>query len=419
MKVIDMNTKRKPRKVPVRRTEQEQPMEQEQRAAGGKRRMVVGIIWGVALLMLAGILFYGLYQWKLEPGKRYDDYGVLTRTARLDAAETRYLQFGEKLLKYSRDGVSVLDGKGTIFWSAAYNMQNPTVAMAGDYVAVADVDGQQLYVYDADGTATEVEILSDILQISVSEQGEVAVLMQEDDRNLIQIIDPYSPGEKKKVEIGTYVEEDGHAMTLALSRDGARLVTSYFHMEGNQMVSKLTFYSFTGVGQGANADRIMGVYPYEGTLFAEITFLDNNTICAYGDDRICLFSMKQKPELLWEQELGEKMLWAADGEEYIALVTESEESGSHGTFQVYDRSGEEVVRQELGFACRGIGVRGEDFWVHSEQECLIMRPGGKIRFQEKLAENVQYIMAGEETDRYFLVTGQYIQGIKLKEKTEE
>ena len=381
--------------------------------------MVKGILWGAVLLVLAVVFFYALHQFKLEPGKRYDDYGVITRTPRNDAVETRYIQYGDKLLKYSRDGVSVLDGKGTIFWTAAYNMQNPVVATAGDYVAVGDVDGRQLYVYDVNGKATEVEILMDIMHISVSEQGEVAVLMHTDDRNQIQIIDPYAPGEKKKVEIGTFVEEDGHAMTLALSKDGAKLVTSYFVVEGSKMVSKLTFYSFTGVGQGANADRIMGVYPYEGTLFADVTFVDNNTVCAYGDDKVAVFSMKQKPELLWEQALEEKLMWTVESNEYVALVTESEESAVYGNLRVYNMAGEEEINHELDLACRGIGIREDDVWVYSEQECLVMRPGNKIRFQEKLAENVQHILAGEEKDRYFLVTGQYIQGIKLKEKTEE
>lgn len=384
-----------------------------------KKRLFVAVIWGVVLLMLAGILLYGLYQWMLRPGKRYDDYEVIAERERGDGVDTRYLQYGDRILKYNRDGVSVIDGQGTIHWTASYNMKNPTVSMAGDYVAVADVGSRQLYVYDAKGSAEELEILSEILQISVSEQGEVAVLMQSAGRNQIQIWDPYASGERLKAEIGTYVQEDGYAVAVALSRDGAKLVTSYFKMEGSRLISNLTFYNFSGVGQGAGADRIVGIYPYEEVLFAELRFVDDHTIVAYGDDRIEVFDMPQKPVRIWGQEYSQELHWIEGNEDQVVVVTDAGEGNSREVLRMYDMEGTLVTEQELDFECRGIGIRGEDAWAYSGQECLIVRPDNKIRYKGELKESIQYMLAGREAEQFFLINGYYIEEIHLCEKESE
>lgn len=383
-----------------------------------ERKVAVIIVWGLVLAMLTGILGYFFYEQRIKPGKHYQGYQIVSRVERGDTADTHYLQYGNRILRYNRDGISVIDGEGTIIWTAAYNMQNPTVSMAGDYVAAAEVGGRQLYVYNEKGTAAEVEILSDILQVSVSEQGEVAVLMQEEGRNEIQIIDPYAADNKKKVEILTYVEEDGYAMAIALSKDGSKLVTSYFFAEGNQLTSSLTFYNFTGVGQGVNANRIVGIYPYEDVIFAELAFMDNNTVCAYGDNRLSVFSMRQKPELRWEQEYGQRLRWTANSEDYIAVVIETEDVSTAGLLQVYEKGGGKAVERKLSFVCRGLGIHKEDFWVYSELECLILRPGNKVKYEGEFQEGVQYLFAGKEGDQFFLVNGQYIEEMRLKDTAE-
>ncbi len=388
------------------------------RSGSRKRRFAVIAVWIFVLVMLSGIVGYFIYEQQIKPGKHYRGYQITSRIERGDTADTHYLQYGSRILRYNRDGISVLDGEGTIFWTAAYNMQNPTVSMAGNYVAVAEVGGRQLFVYNEKGTASEMEILSDILQISVSEQGEVAVLMQEEGRNEIQIIDPYAAGDKKKVEILTYVEEDGYAMAIALSKDGAKLVTSYFLAEGNRLTSNLTFYNFTGVGQGVNANRIVGIYPYEDVIFAELAFLDNNTVCAYGDNRLSVFSMRQKPELRWEQEYSQRLRWTANNEDYIAVVIETEDVSTAGLLQVYEKGGSKTVERKLSFVCRGLGLHKEDFWVYSELECLILRPGNKVKYEGEFQEGVQYLFAGKEPDQFFQVNGQYIEEMRLKDTAE-
>ena len=104
-----------------------------------ERKVAVIIVWGLVLAMLTGILGYFFYEQRIKPGKHYQRYQIASRVERGDTADTHYLQYGNRILRYNRDGISVIDGEGTIIWTAAYNMQNPTVSMAGDYVAAAEI----------------------------------------------------------------------------------------------------------------------------------------------------------------------------------------------------------------------------------------------------------------------------------------
>ena len=56
------------------------------------------------------------------------------------------------------------------------------------YVAVADIGAYEVVVFDEDGGAKSVSMLSPIMKVSVSEQGELAVLMSEDDAYEIQVL---------------------------------------------------------------------------------------------------------------------------------------------------------------------------------------------------------------------------------------
>lgn len=382
------------------------------------KKILIGFLWGAAGILLLTVLGFALYQWKIRPNKRYSAYETISSQERNDGADTIYEPFGGYILKYNRDGVSVLDGRGTILWNAAYNMQNPKAVTAGSFVAVADIGNSQLTVYNEKGLGTELDILSDILQVSISEQGEVAVLMQEKEAYRIQVIDPYAAGKKEKAEIYTYVEESGYALGIALSKDGAKLVTSFFQPKGTSLASSLTFYSFNSYGQGANADRIVGIFPYEDTLFPTLEFMDNDTVCVCGDDRLLLFSMRQKPELVWEKEHGRVQRVLCSGD-YVMLIEESEKADAAAVFRAYEKSGKNVVQRNLGFSVSGLGQLGGDFWLYSEKECLILRTEGKVKFEGEFHESVQAMSSAGTGDGYFIVTGDYIEEIKLKEKTAE
>ena len=84
-------------------------------------------------------------------------------------------------------------------------------------------------------------MLQDILLVDISEQGEIAVLIEANKGYNIQLINPYDNNNSLKAEIKTYSKDDGYALSMAMSKDGSKLVTEYVKTDNNEIKSTLTF----------------------------------------------------------------------------------------------------------------------------------------------------------------------------------
>ena len=96
-----------------------------------KQLKVVAIIVGICVVL--GISYYIFMQ-----HKSYDDYRITSTADRSDTEATKFVDFNGNLLKYSNDGVSYVTVDNQIIWNQSYEMQNPIVAVCGQYVAFAD-----------------------------------------------------------------------------------------------------------------------------------------------------------------------------------------------------------------------------------------------------------------------------------------
>ena len=97
-----------------------------------KQLKVVAIIVGICVVL--GISYYIFMQ-----HKSYDDYRITSTADRSDTEATKFVDFNGNLLKYSNDGVSYVTVDNQIIWNQSYEMQNPIVAVRGQYVAFADL----------------------------------------------------------------------------------------------------------------------------------------------------------------------------------------------------------------------------------------------------------------------------------------
>ena len=74
---------------------------------------------------------------------------------------------------------SYTDEKNSLYYSIAYTMQDPILALNKKMGAVADKNGNQIYIFDQNQQKGQVTTLLPIKHVAVSDQGIVAVLMEE------------------------------------------------------------------------------------------------------------------------------------------------------------------------------------------------------------------------------------------------
>jgi hypothetical protein len=415
--------------------------DEEQTSSGSKIRIAILIL---ILVAVAGFAAKSLFFSK----KLYKSYEVSAQSAKTLPEDAGYATDYGKLLSYNSEGISIYNEKAEIEWNAALNMTNPKITVNSGYAVVADIGGRNILVVNhksVPAAQVSLTMLNDILLTDISEQGEIAVLMQDEKGYDIQLINPFDKNNSLKAEIKTYSKDDGYALSLAMSKDGSKLVTEYVKTENNEIKSTLTFYNFDKVGENSNADRIVGVFPFEDTIFPKLKFADNNTVCAYGDNKIVCFAAKKEPEILWEKKIAGKIERIAEDKNGFAILVDESgilqantggvasdsaieddyidnayltgEADGNGKTVLYSMhySGGRAYSKEVDINPKGMSYNDGEIVLYSDTNCIIFDSNGNIKFKNKFNDGItSFTQAGGRT-RYYAIVGKKLKVMRLSE----
>ena len=96
----------------------------------------------VLLLIAAGAAAWFFYQ----RNYRYSGYETAWQVDLNEGSLVGYESFGTNVLKYTKDGASYLDNRGRTVWTESYEMKSPIISVKGDYAAIADMQGNSIYI---------------------------------------------------------------------------------------------------------------------------------------------------------------------------------------------------------------------------------------------------------------------------------
>lgn len=380
--------------------------------------------------------------------KTYTSYEVFAESVKNLPEGSGYVTDYGKILCYNNEGISIYNNKGEIEWNAALNMTNPKITTNNGCAVVADIGGRNLLVVNHKNIPAKqvnLQMLQDILLVDISEQGEIAVLMEVDKGYNIQLINPYDKNNSLKAEIKTYSKDDGYALSLAMSKDGSKLVTEYVKTDNNEIKSTLTFYNFDKIGENSNADRIVGVFPFENTIFPKLKFADNNTVCAYGDNKIACFEAKREPALNWEKKIAGRIERIAEDESGFALLVDesniviadsvssasssaissdyidgdylsNETAGKDKTvLYSFSYNGNKNFAETVEINAKGMSFNDGEAVLYSENNCIIFDSNGNSKFKNKFNDSIISFFPTDNKIKYYAILGKKLKVIKLNE----
>lgn len=391
----------------------------ERRAFEDQRRERRARRFRFILIFMIGtiVAFISIFSYYQYINGIYRDYVILKEYEKTDASLVEYRIYQNHILKCSKDGTSVLDSDGISIWNGSYNMNNPTIHICGEYAAVADIGGEEIYVFNGKDSGTEIKVLNNIIQIDVGMQGIIAVAMENGDSNLINIYDPYQSGDMLRVEIPTSVNEDGFPVDIALSPDGQKLVTGFVNLSDGVLENKVTFYNFDEVGQN-DINRQTGMINLEDVLVSKIEFLDNDTICIYTENGFLLYSMRQRQEEIANITFEETIKSVMSTENYIGIVLEEYSGADKYRLVVYNTKGKKILDQELDFDYDIVQMTNTDIIFNSDLDCTIIRLNGKEKFKKNFDQPIQAILPCDGNRKYYLINDYSIQEIQLKNSSK-
>ena len=98
-----------------------------------------------------------------------------------------YVDFGDGVIKYTKDGASYIDGRGKTIWIQSYEMKSPFVSVNGEFAAIGDKQGNSIYICDRSGCQGQATTALPILSLSVSAKGVVASVQEDSKASYIYL----------------------------------------------------------------------------------------------------------------------------------------------------------------------------------------------------------------------------------------
>ena len=377
------------------------------RAMGKKGRLIMT----VALLVIIAGLATALIRYNLI--KTYTQYKVISSTETSGDNIADYLVFAGNVLKVTKDGAAYIDEKGVIKWDVSYAMKMPHAEVCGAYAIVADMNGKDVYVFNTDGEVSRQTLAYDISNVDIASQGVYSLVLVGEDGNYIN---GYDKDSSVIYELKTSIEKSGYPMDMDLSNDGQKLVTSYMKVQGTQVQSVIAMYNFGSVGQNENADRMMGSYAIDNSIYPIVKFIDNDNIACFGNKDIRMYTMKEKPDeksvIDLESREMQGVFYNSSCVGYIALS--DQDNKTKYKMYVYDDSGKLKSEMDYADSFEKIYATEDEIIVLGDMDCSIFRLNGSRKFQHSFKKNIVNVVPDSNKEEYVVIFENETQAIQLK-----
>lgn len=354
-----------------------------------RRRMIITA--AAVILVLVGVfLFINLQTYTSV--RTIDIYGAE------DAGNSSYRQFGSGVLKYSRDGIVLLDRKGEEVWNQSYQMQTPTVYEFGDSAVVADKGGNDMIVVDEEGLKGEIETTLPIEKAVVSSQGIVAAILNGDSEPRIVC---YDAAGNILAELDSAMTGNGYPLDIGLSENGELLMVSYMTVRGGRTVSNIYYYNFGEAGAQAENYEVV-TDTYEEMIAPTVFFMDENTSVAVGNDRVLIYRGQDTPALQQTIELDKEVKSVCHSSSYIGLVLKNEGEAGY-ELRLYNKSGSMVMSEKFTGDYSNIKICGMQVIMYGGTQCSVFTRAGVHKFEGEMDETILEMFPAFGVNKYIVM----------------
>lgn len=366
-----------------------------------KRWKKTGIIAGSILAVSIGI--YLLINLQTYTSVRtVDTYPVS------GAASNEYKQFADGVLKYSRDGISYLDQKGSEVWNQPYQIQNPVVDVNETSGAVADKGGNAILVFNEEGLRGEIETDLPIERISVSEQGIVSVILIDEGSSQILC---YDAAGNILVEHKTSVNGTGYPMDAALSPDGEILQVLYLYTQDGTITSRVAYYNFGQEGE-SETDHQVTEQEYKDVVMADGFFMNQSVSAAVGDNMLTVFRGKSVPEEAVKVEIDKEIKSVFHSQKYIGMILKNE--GKEGyELRLYNDRGQMAMSEDFSGDYSNVKICGSQVIMYDGKNCSIFTRGGIQKFEGEMNSNILEIFPVAGVNKYIVMNENGMEVVRL------
>ena len=396
---------------PLSREDSEEIVRQARRTV---RRRHLMILLAVLILIIAAVIIYYWYQRSYQ--YKESTVGWERQFERDEIGFVGYKPYGDNLLRYSKDGASYIDAVGKDVWIQPYEMRAPIVAVNGDYAAIADQQGNHIYIFDKTGLLGTATTILPIVKIAISSKGLVAAIL-EGHRATSHIYYYTKEGADLDISITGFLNgEIGYPLDISLSPDGSMLMGSFTYLEGGEVKNRVGFYNFSEVGKNA-PDRFVGGFHeiYGGSMIPKVCYLDSVYSVAFADSSLSFYSSLDvmSPELIKQVPVEEEIKTIFYSERYAGIIVKAAVGEYDYRLELYSPEGNLIFSKEFSFEYEHVDIDGDNIFLYNEDSCRIYNRFGNLKYEGTFDFPVSRVCNGRLPNQIIAAGAQAVQEIKL------
>lgn len=354
-----------------------------------KKRILISVITVVAAVAL--ILVVNL--------KTYTTSRISTSYALSGEGNVNYLEFADGVLKYSKDGIALVNRKGEETWNQPYQIKNPIVSTWQDDAAVvADKGGNTIMVLDKKGLKGEMQTTLPVEKVVVSSQGIVCAVLKTDSSPKIIC---YDAAGNILAELTTSLAGTGYPMDLSISEDGTLLMVSCLSVEKGQILTRIRYYSFAGE-KSTIQDYEVTTDEYPGVVAASAFFMNAETSVAVTDDSILFYKGAQKPKLAQTVMLNKKIKSVFYSDRYVGLILKNEGRAGY-ELCLYNQSGKKLLSEEFTGDYANAKISGNQILMYDGKKCSVYTRYGIHKFDGEVGDTILEIFPTMGVNKYVVM----------------
>lgn len=297
--------------------------------------------------------------------------------------------FEKEFLLCTKDGVKYFAAMGDAKWSDTFNMTSPVMVQEGDYVAVGDMGGKTVRVYDRSGMLYDLQAEGSPVQFALNESGYLSLITKNEDTYRIRIYNTKGTLLKERVE-----ESNGvYPLCSDISDDSKVFAVSYLDTTDISPIGRVVLFYIDAEQSENHTDSMFAAVEKTDEIIPVIGYMKGGTLAAISN--VNVYGIGSGGEEQWCYPLENTIDQAALGmKEYIVLAlgdsVANKDGREKGTVCWLDANGKEKASFETGESVTYLQAVKKGVVIGNDRRYTGVSHGG--------SENWDYVATGDLTD---------------------
>lgn len=281
------------------------------------------------------------------------------------------------LVKYSKDGIRLLDKKGAEVLTETIPFNKPLARTNGKDLLVVDIGGQDVYVLNEDGLVWKDKLDVSIVNADISREGYVTVVTNSKRYNgEVRVYDTHG------IELFRSIIASNFAVSAKISPSSGKMAVDSINTAGIKASTSIRFYDINSSDLG---DKSLDV---SDSIFTSIFYTDDDELFTVGDKSMICFGNDLK--IKWENKFKGVSCACLSGGKRLAAVVD-EDNGTK--LAVFSPAGKELASCPVDGGTRNVNAGCGVIAASSLRDVAF--------YNEKCRNIGKYTSKSDITDVYF------------------